>query len=807
MFSQLFAGTPSWFGEVASVTRHPDGVTLQGAHDWIVHLSLVGRSLRIRATTGADLRANSCSLITSTGQTTQTLDTEDHEATIMLHSSYWVATIQRTSGEISLHTTDGRLIVEGLRVGWHEGRPTVDSRLSVADRIYGTGLRSQPVNLRGRRAKIWTNNNPNPKHSGDSSYAVVPFALIHRPQQTYGLFHNNAAFAEFDLGEQSNDRVAYQACAGDVDLYVIPGPRPADVIESYTELSGRLELPPRWVHVFGHSRYGMDTHDEVERRVIRYSERRLPLFWVAVDLDYMADNMPWTWDRERFGVPGALSEWLAYRGLSMALIMDPLIPIRPGYAPYDEMVRDKLFCPTADGSTLAVVNGFAGPAHVPDGANPATIEYLTRRFAEATRKWGVAGWWLDKQEIAAVATQVKPGATLAEAQSAMMGDTETLSGETVRHYGGLTEWEYHNRFCLDFARAAHDGQLLAVPTRRPFVLARAQFAGMQRYAAGWTGDNHADFGSLRNAIPQLINLGLSGLPFYGTDIGGFFGHCSTELLIRWVQFGVFTPLARIHSFRTTIEQTPWHRGDRAREIIRQYLELRSRLQPLTNDLFWDAMERGVPLMRPLFWDYPDEQLHDDPWVQFQFLWGPFLVAPVVDEGHVGKQVYLPDANRLWYDFWTRREYQGGRSYHVDAPLHTLPLFVPAGTIVPMGRVLQDATTKATDLFFNIYSSGSSSYLLHMEDGETRSYRDGNFSTMRLSYDGQRTSGRLEIAKRVGSYVPPPRDLTIRFIAVDAPKEVEIDGALARWFYHPEDSGSITVKIPDDGEQHVVAYRA
>ncbi len=805
MSTQFFVGTSNWFQRVTQVVPQTDGVTLQGENG-LVRITFVGRSVRLRASSG-EFNGNPFSSVEPKEREIPSANCNEGEHTVSIQSADLLVTIEKASGEIAIKWRNGSVVVESVMLGWEDGRPTVTSKLDADDRIYGTGLRSQPKNLRGRRVQIWTKNNPNPKHSGDSSYAVVPFAVVRRPGRSYGVFHDNSAFAEFDLGELNKDRLSFQAFAGEIDCFIIPGPKPVDVLRSYTDLTGRLELPPQWVYVFGHSRYGMSSDFEVVRRVVRYNERQLPLWWVAIDLDYMIENRPWTWNDQKFGAPGKLSSELNRRGLHTVLIMDPLVPIVPENAPHAEMLERGLFCKLPDGSTNAVIDGFAGPAHIPDGANPETIAYLAERFAAATKLWQVDGWWLDKQELAGVAKvrEVVNG-DLGSSQSALMGDTETLNGDAVIHHGGYTEWIYHNHFCIDFAYAAVSGQLQAEPNRRPFVLSRAQFAGMQRFSSGWTGDNYADFGSLGNAIPQLVNLGLSGLPFYGTDIGGFFGHCSTELLIRWVQFGVFTPLARIHSFKTTFEQAPWHRGNQARDIIRKYLELRSRLHLLTNDLFWKAMEDGTPMMRPMFWDYPDEQIPNQPWVQFEYLWGPFLVAPVVDEGHTGKQVYLPGEGRLWYDFWTRREYLGGKSYHIEAPKETLPLFVPAGTILPMGDVLQNAHTLETDLFFNVYSGASGSHLLHLDDGETRKYKDGEYSTILLTYQGTRSSGEMVLGERQGNYTPPTRSITIRFLVVDEPTSVQVDGVDAYWSFHPEDSGSITIMLADDGKRHEISYR-
>lgn len=809
MSSEFFTGEPKWLGDLERVTSIPGGFEISSGGKATLTIELVRGMLRIRGRTTPQFQAvvQDLTILSPPEGEEPLYKSRLEEDVLILEFPTLQVRLTRWSGEIEVREHNGHIVCSGLRLGFTGCRPTVVTRLHSGDRLHGTGLRSEPFNLRGRSAQIWTNNKPNPRHSRDSSYAVVPFVLVHRPVHgCFGMFFNNPSFAEVDLAERNQGYLAYQAWSGDVDVFVIPGRSPQAVMKGYTDLTGRLELPPQWVYGFGHSRYGMKSAQDVMLRVVRYTERRLPLQWMALDLDYMTRDVPWTWNEKTFGPPGKLSRWLGRNGQAMVCIMDPLVPIIPEYEPYETMLRRGLFCSTSKGE-LAVVQGFAGPSHVPDIVIPGTTKYYTQLFAEAAKLFGVSGFWLDKNELATKQAPVELGGGGAAAQSATMGDVETLAGEAVVHVGGLTEWEVHNLFGLGFSRAAYDGLLEAFPDRRPFVLSRAHFAGSQRWACGWTGDNHADFGSLKNSVPQLLNLGLSGLVFYGMDIGGFFGHCTTELLVRWVQYGVFNPLARIHSFRETVEQVPWHHGNEAREIIKRFLELRTRLAPLTNDLFWKAMEDGTPLMRPLIWDYWQEELPDHPWIPYEFLWGPFLVAPVVDAGHLGKEVYLPGQGQVWYDFWTRRPYEGGRSHHVEAKLDTLPLFIKAGSIVPMGRPLQDLTTNDNHLFLLAYSGGKGSHLLHLDDGESNAYKTGGYSTVLVEFEGDAAQGRLKVTKREGAYIPEDLTLTLRFFVVQHPSSVMLDGQPIDFGYHPENGGSIAIVFEYDGEEHIVEYRA
>ena len=786
------------------ISRLPDGVECVCPNGRL-RLQFRGDMLRIRATRNSQFRLDSSWVVQASEPATHDVDVQQNPDRIEVRCRGTIVELKRDPLRLNVYDAGGKCIVQDARIGFSGERPTFTAVLQQEDQIYGTGMRSTPLNRRGLSHLLWTNNNPNPRFTRDSMYVCVPFTLVRRPGFAWGVYHDNTAMAELDCGERAPNTLAYQAYCGEIDAYVIPGPTPADVLRRYTELTGRIELPPKWVTLWGHSRYGMKRADHVKHIVRRYREFGIPLSVLFIDLDYMVDNRPWTWDKERFGEIEELLQWLHQRNINVVLIVDPLIPIIPGYAPFEGMNAGNYFCRRPDGQ-LAVVQGFAGPSGIPDLLNPECFNFLAELFASWTRKFGVY-WWQDKQEVALRRDPAasSSGDASIQAQRDLMGDTDTLPGDAVVHYGGISEYEVHNVFPLLFAQAAHTGFRRADSDRRPFILGRAGWAGAQRILWGWTGDNNSDWGSLADSIPKLLNLGLSGLAGYGTDVGGFFSNCSPDLLMRWVQFSVFTPLSRIHSFYDCVQQTPWSFGDTCLEVVKKYIEFRARLIPLLEDLLWQAMKDGTPIMRPMFWDNPDEILPPDPWVNYQYRWGPFVVAPVIDQGHQWKMVYLPGTGRVWYDYWSHRPYAGGMSHHVAAPIDVLPLFIPAGGIFPMGDPRHDTDTPSQDIAVSVFTGDKGAYLMHLEDGGTRAYKRGVFSTVAISYEGTAAAGKLVIGAREGAYVPPARDVTARILVVKEPKRVTLDGQPVWFDYRPHKDGVLEVTFTDDGLCHTLEY--
>jgi alpha-glucosidase len=323
------------------------------------------------------------------------------------------------------------------------------------------------------------------------------------------------------------------------------------------------------------------------------------------------------------------------------------------------------------------------------------------------------------------------------------------------------------------AKATYEG-LRRLSEKRPFIVSRAGYAGVQRYAALWTGDNHSFWDHLGLALPMCMNLGLSGVPFVGTDVGGFSADCTAELLSRWVQVGCFTPFFRNHSAWNTRPQEPWAFDGGTEEINRTYIALRYRLLPYTYNLFVEAGETGLPVMRPLVLEYPqDEAVYQ---ISDQFMYGPsLLVAPVITPGTEYRHVYLPEGG--WVDYWTGERYAGKQHILYHAPLDTLPLFVKAGSMIPAYEPMQYVGEKKIEnLIVEIYLAGAgrSEYSLYEDDGATCAYERGEYNLTRfvLTEDGSEIRFRVEELCR--GYAEGATRYILRFHGVQA-MSAEVNG--------------------------------
>jgi alpha-glucosidase len=321
------------------------------------------------------------------------------------------------------------------------------------------------------------------------------------------------------------------------------------------------------------------------------------------------------------------------------------------------------------------------------------------------------------------------------------------------------------------SRATFEGLARLRPNERPFVLTRATFAGGQRYAAVWTGDSQTDWAALRQSISMLLGLGVSGIPFVGSDISGFTGLATGELYARWLQVGAFFPFMRSHTTFGTPDKEPWAFGWQYEDINRKTIELRYELLPYIYNVMQQASETGLPAMRPLFLDFPDDKNvtgTDD-----EFLFGSdLLVAPVVWEDAKGREVYLPKGE--WFDYWTGERHAGGKSIHVPVTIDSIPMFVRGGGFIFRQPVVQD-TDEMSGKPLRVLAAPAaySESTLYEDDGETPEYRKGNF--MRREFHQMRNDSQItvDVSAAEGAFRPAARDLVVETWSDRAPKNVSV----------------------------------
>ncbi len=602
-------------------------------------------------------------------------------------------------------------------------------RLHLDDHFYGLGEKAFPLDRRRCRVTMWNTDAFGYRTGTDPLYMSIPFVIVVRKGLAYGVYFDNPYKSTFDLGATSEEWWSFEAEGGQLDFYLIFGPSVKEVVERYTQLTGRMPLPPLWALGHQQSRYSYYPQERVIEIAERYRKEGIPCDAIYLDIHYMDGYRLFTWDRKRFPKPREMIEKLHKMGFKVVTIVDVGIKLDPTYEAFKEGVSGDYFCKMPNGD-LYIGRVWPGLCAFPDFTKPEVRKWWGDMF-KALIDEGVDGIWLDMNE-----------------PSIFDEPTKTMKVEALHADGPHAK--VHNVYALLEAQATYEGLLRLKPNRRPFILTRAGFAGIQRYASKWTGDNTADWEHIWLQIPMLLSLGLSGVPFVGADVGGFFGRPSPELLVRWYQVAAFTPLCRNHQCAGSYDHEPWFHGPAAKEAVKMVLELRYKLLPYIYSLFYEHYVKGYPVMRPLLFEFPDDE--ETYQIDDEFMLGPFLlVSPVLKEGARSKEVYLPAG--VWYDFWSDRVYRGPARYLVDAPLDKVPLFVRAGSLLPMLAAKEYVgESKHDTLYLHVYA-GDGSFTLYEDDGETLEYVDGVYALREVSVSLRNGRLTIEVGERRGNFDP------------------------------------------------------
>ncbi len=580
--------------------------------------------------------------------------------------------------------------------------------------FYGLGDKTGFLNKRHYVYEMWNTDNPDPQVDNFKAlYKTIPFFMVKRQACVYGLFFDNTYRSVFNMGKESENYFYYGVEEGNLDYYYIAGEHLIDVLSNYGSLTGTAPVPQLWTLGYHQSRWGYEWESEVRDIAKSLRKNHIPCDVVHLDIDYMDNFKVFTWNKERYENPKKMVDDLAKDGFKIVTIIDPGVKLEDGYSIYDTGVENGYFVKDEKGE---IYDNWVWPgsAVFPDFGNPDV-----RNWWGENQKFlvdmGVRGVWNDMNEPASFHGEI-PGDVVF-----------TDEGRVTNHR------EMHNVFGHLMAKATYAG-LKKYDKRRPFIITRACYSGTQKYSTAWTGDNHSIWCHLQMAIPQICNLGMSGMPYVGTDVGGFGSDTTPELLARWVQVGCFSPLFRNHSAKGTRFQEPWAFGEEVLNIYRKYVKLRYQLLPYFYDLFYEAEQKGLPIMRPLVLHYENDNNVQN--LNDQFMVGEsMIVAPVVCQGQTMRMVYLPEGN--WYDFWTRTTYSGGY-FLKEAPLDTCPIYVKAGSILPNFPEMEYVGQREVNQLILDIFAGNGSYIHYQDDGESFAYQNGEYNQYHFTIDEEGT---------------------------------------------------------------------
>ena len=662
------------------------------------------------------------------------LDTRDAKV-ITLTTTKLKIVVKREDSSLAFRTTDGKLLAEEssrtLTPTEVNGEKTLHPERFVnmwatQEAFYGLGQHQAGVwNYRGEAVDL----------SQDNTNISVPLLLS---SNGYGIFWNNGSRSRF------NNRFVHafylsSEVADEMDYYFLYGPEFDQIIAAYRKLTGAAPLFGKWAYGYWQCKNRYDSQQELLAIARKYRELHIPLDNIVQDWFWWNTMGEPVWNKN-YPDPKGMVEDLHKDNVHLMVSVWPYF--RPGSPVYDQMEKRGFFID----KTIAPSFHPVGQA-LYDAFNPEARKYYWKLMEDALFKIGVDAWWLDTTEPETEARETN-----------ILVTNKTALGNGAR---------YANEFPLMTTTAVYQGQRQASDQKRVFILSRSGYAGSQRNAAAvWSGDVDPNWETFRRQIPAGLNLSVSGLPYWTTDIGGFVSAnpddpAYRELYVRWFEFGAFCPIFRAHGTRTTNQNEIWSYGPDAQKILTAYDKLRYRLMPYVYSTAWRVTHEGYTLMRPLVMDFRTDVRAQN--IGDEYLFGPaILVAPVTEPGATQRRIYLPSAK--WYDFWTGAAQDGGAAVDVAAPLDRMPLLVRAGSILPLGPDIEFAADKSNDpIELRVYRGADGDFALYEDENDTYDYEKGVFATIPLHWDDAKQT--LTVGDRAGKFPGMPATRTFHIVFV------------------------------------------
>lgn len=633
--------------------------------------------------------------------------------------------------------------------------------ISADEILYGSGARALGMNRRGHKLPLY-----NRAHYGYETHSsLMNFCMpLVISSNMYAVHFDNPAVGYLDFDSQKNNTLEYETISGRKTYQVIVGDTWEDLISNYTGLTGKQPLPPRWALGNFSSRFGYHSEAETRKTIQKFRDENIPVDAVILDLYWFGKEVQGTMGnlevfRDSFPNFEKMVADFNKTGVKTILITEPFILTTS--KKWQETADRKILATFSDGSP-ATWDFYFGNTGIIDIFKPEGKEWFWNIYKGLADK-GVGGVWGDLGE---------PEVFPAEAQTA-----------------GGKAGEVHNVYGHNWAKLIHEGYQKDFPNQRPFILMRAGYSGSQRFGMiPWSGDVNRTWGGLQSQPEIALQMGMQGMAYMHSDLGGFAGaNLDDELYVRWLQYGVFQPVFRPHA-QSDVPSEPVFRSDWAKKHAKEAIELRYRLLPYNYTLAFENATSGVPLMRPLFFEEPDNKnllTKSD-----GYLWGNnFLVYPVTEKGQKTKEVYFPKASG-WYDFYTGKKYHGGTTHTVSLHENHIPVFVRAGSFIPMYRTAQSTETvdyNTIDLhYYHENGVSSDSQSLYEDDGKSPDSFDNDKCNF-LHFESGFSENKLQIKvfnNTAMYYKAEPK--TVNFIIHNIekkPKKVILDNKKERFEYN------------------------
>jgi alpha-D-xyloside xylohydrolase len=744
--------TPAADGNAGYADRDKQGITVR-TNDTVTRVEVWSEGVVrvIHRPAGLPETAKSLTVVASPEAVDWKL--EDTGDALFLSTRRMLVRVDKSTGATSFMEADSRPILSekahgtwlsAVTAGSAKGTITSGQKFELApdESIYGLGQHPDGASLDYVGSSI--------QLLQENAKVAVPVLLS---SKGYALLWDNPSVTNVDVGKADPHTVQWLSEAGGgVDYYFFAGPQPDQAIAEYRWLTGPAPMFPLWTWGFWQSRERYKTQDEILGIAAEYRKRRIPFDGIIQDWQYWPplnqETAQGGWgshqfDPARYPNPSEMIKTLHDEHVHMMVV---------SWAKFDVTNSGVSIQNLRE---LEAVNGAFNPA-IPYVYPPGRGKWYDPFNAEARKVYsgemmnslfslGVDAWWLDASE------------------AELSGDWgEFRKFKTAMGSGALV----FNAYPLEHTRAVYEGQRAQSLDKRVFLLTRSAYAGQQRHAAvTWSGDISGKWEVLRQQIPAGLNFVASGIPYWNTDIGGFFGSNPddpkyVELFTRWFQFGAFTPMFRVHG--TDKPKEVWRFDADTQKILTGSINLRYHLLPYIYSVSAMVTQDGYTMMRPLVMDFREDTAARR--IGDQFMFGPaLLVNPVTQPGAQTRQVYLPQGTR-WIDFWTGNAFDGGKTIEASAPIDTIPLYVRAGSILPYAPAMQWASEKRdAPLEIRVYPGANGSFTLYEDEGDNYNYEHGAYATIPLRWDEQART--LTIGARKGTYPGVPSERIFRIVWV------------------------------------------
>ncbi len=643
---------------------------------------------------------------------------------------------------------------QGFGTSFIGNRSTLYKKLFPDERFVGLG---EVLGNLDHRGSAYTLNNTDTYKYGDPRlpmYVSIPFYIGIHDSLAYGLFYHNTHKTFFNFGISTPDFSSITAEGGDVDYFFIYDENIEKIIGHYTRLTGRMNLPPQWSLGYHQSRCSYFPQHNVKILAETFRAKQIPIDCIVLDADYLFEYEPFRINTERFPEMPGLTSYLKSLDIEVTASVNPGIKRDSTYFAHLDGLEKDVFVKYSDGS-LYTADIAPSTNNFVDFTNPRAREWWIDHMKFLPDN-GIHGYWNDMNEPAVGGSYLPDN---------LLFDFDGRKANAL---------QAKNLYGMLMARSSFESAVKYGGSRRPFILTRSGFAGVQRYATVWTGDNTAKDEYILGGMLLNTQLGLSGLPFVGDDIGGYIGTTTKELFTRWIEVGAFEPFMRNHKEAFSNANEPWSYGEEAEGIAREYIGFRYRLMPYLYSKFYEASTTGMPVARSLCIGHPFDPLVYDHLYQYQFLFGDAILVVPVTPAEKTKKFYLPEGK--YYDLYSDEVFEGNQELTRECKIHEIPLFVKASSVIPMQSLVQSTKEKPSDtLFVHIYNGDEQNVFEYYEDdGSTMDYNDGVFYKRKIIFEPEKK--QIVFSAAEGSYASHFKKIKCVFHGFsDEMKEVKVNG--------------------------------